>query len=312
LKEGSVFKPPTIEELTDFTFESYGKLLKYLLQIYRIVPLCEVPRKNGFHLILRHDIDYCPNTALKMAKIEKNLSVRSTYFVLLSTEFYNMHDKENLRSLEEISALGHEIGLHYYPWQYRQLGRNLKKTLENEILQLEALLGKKVYSIAQHGPWDRDPFAANRKYINANHPFIRGDLFIDDSFRSWTPISGFLELLTNPPRKVQLLIHPDTWQEDKIDRKQFLERLFKHKEKEVIKLKERTKEHWLNNYVVMKHDRLIASKDFPQCSNENNATGQKLSNLNYYSYWASWFLINTSLGWNLLRELRKIRNNLTD
>lgn len=263
------------------------------------------------YLILRHDIDYCPPLSLKIAQIEKSLCIKSTYFVLISTDFYNIQEEKNIRSIEEISSLGHEIGLHYCPSQYRQSERRLNKTLNREIQLLEDLLGKKVYSIARHGFWDRDPFATSKKYINANHPFMRRDLFVHDSYRAWTPVEGLFKLLTDPPKRVQLLTHPDTWQEDKINREQFLERFFQYpRKKEVIELKERTKKRWLSDPTVIEHDRLIESKDFAQNSEKNTLCHKLVRNLDYYLSGSKWYLINTSLGWSFHNQLEKIRNAL--
>jgi len=152
-------KAPTFDELKEFTLKSYVKLLRYIDDIYKVVPFHRIPKTDCPYLILRHDIDFSLQAALKMAHLERTLGIRSTYFVHFSSRFYNLLEGNNVRILKQISKLGHEIGLHYYPAQYRLYNQNQKKTLEREIQLLEHLLGKKVYSIAKHGPWDRDPFA---------------------------------------------------------------------------------------------------------------------------------------------------------
>jgi len=304
-------KSPTIEELASFTLKSYTQLLQYLREIYKIVPFCEFPTADVQYILLRHDIDYSLPAALKMAQIEKNLGIKSTYFVLLSTKFYNIREERDMHILKEISRLGHEIGLHYYPLQYRQAGRNQNKILDSEIRFLEGLLGQKVYSISRHGPWDRDPFASINKYINANHPFIRGDSFVHDSCRAWTPLQGLVNLLNYHPRRVQLLTHPDNWQDDKIDREQLLERFFHRSEKEVVELKEHTKKIWLTDPLVIEYDRLVTSKDFTNDFNKRNTPDQKLaSNFSHYFALSKWYLINTSIGWSLHKTLDKIRSAL--
>jgi hypothetical protein len=217
-------KAPTFQELEAFTLASYANLLRYLSEIYKIVPFCEIPQRDVPYLILRHDVDVSLTAALKMAHIERDLGIRSTYFVSFSSRFYNVLEGNNVHILKQISRLGYEIGLHYHPSQYRSYGRNMNETLKIQIRLLEHLLGKKVYSIARHGPWDRDPFAASKGYINANHPRLRRDLFIHDSCRAWSPLQGLFTLLNDPPRRVQLLTHPENWQEDKIDREALLER----------------------------------------------------------------------------------------
>ena len=310
-----MLKAPTFDELKDFTLESYVKLLKYLNQVYKIVPFCEIPRKDVPYLILRHDIDVSLHAALKMAQIERDLGIRSTYFVVFSSKLYNVFHEDNVNVLRQISKLGHEIGLHYDVSQYRSFGRNMKKTLEIQIQVLEHLLGRKVYSIARHGPWDRDPFATIKEYINANHPRLRRDLFIHDSCRAWTPLQSLLKLLNDPPRRVQLLTHPENWQDDRIDRETLLERFIENFEKEILTLKKRGKKIMLMDPLAVKYDALIEKGEFVQVHNGKCQSDPMIQNklrqeLNYYDTLFRWYIINTSLGWWSHKIISKIRNIL--
>lgn len=295
---------PTLEELEDFTLKSYVKLLKYLDQIYKIVPFCKLPNKDTPYLILRHDIDISLPAALKMAQIERDLNIKSTYFVLFSSKFYNVLEGGNVDILKQISKLGHEIGLHYYPAQYRLYNQNPMKTLEIEIQLLEHLLGKKIYSIARHGPWDRDPFAATRKYINATHPYLRADLFIHESDRAWVTLRGLSILLNSPPKRVQLLIHPENWQEDKVDRETLLERHFQKLKNKNIELKEKILDYFRKNQLVIDYDNAIKRADF------NQFNYQRTSKYQMNQKWTTLFrhyLINTSVGWNAHQLRTKIQ-----
>ena len=71
-------------------------------------------------VILRHDIDDSVECALKMAQIEAAEKVKSTYFVLLTSEFYNVASKANKEKILEIKELGHDIGLHFDELNYEQ------------------------------------------------------------------------------------------------------------------------------------------------------------------------------------------------
>jgi hypothetical protein len=294
---------PTLEELEDFTLKSYVKLLKYLDQIYEIVPFCKLPNKDTPYLILRHDIDISLPAALKMAQIERDLNIKSTYFVLFSSKFYNVLEGDNVDILKQISKLGHEIGLHYYPAQYRLYNQNPMKTLEIEIQLLQHLLGKKIYSIARHGSWDRDPFARIKKYINANHPYLRGDLNILESDRAWTPLQGLVNLLNNPPKRVQLLTHPENWQEDKIDRITLLERHFQDLKKKNLLLKKHFLEYIQTDQLIVNYDNMI-KKDETERSHIPEYKDTKKQNklqqaLDHYDNLFRYYLINTTFGWNV-------------
>lgn len=99
---------------------------------------------------------------------------------MISNPIYDIRLEPNSHVLRQISSLGHEIGLHYYPSGYRSLKQSFNKIIDAEVLLLEGLTGKRVHSIARHGPWDRDPFAAQKRFVNANHPLLRADLFVHD------------------------------------------------------------------------------------------------------------------------------------
>jgi hypothetical protein len=307
---------PTISELQGFTLESYAKLVRYLRQVYKITPFCCVQRQNDPLLILRHDIDFSPKASIRMAQIEQSLGIRSTYFVLLSSPFYNLRERDNAQILKQISRLGHEIGLHYSPSEFRSYGRKESKTLSIQVEMLEHLLQRKVYSIARHGGWDRDPFAATHDYINAYHPYFRGDLYIHDSCRAWTPLEGLVKLLNSPKplNRVQLLTHPETWQDDKIDRETWLERFYNGLPKLDSTLKEEHKKSWLTDSLVLEYDRLMT---IPNSSNlvDNFAPTQSASTLRnrlkeelrHYRMLVGWYAVNTRLGWKSDKVLERIR-----
>jgi hypothetical protein len=312
---------PTIDELQGFTLESYAKLLRYLKQVYKITPFCCVHQQDVPLLILRHDIDFSPRIAMRMAQMEKDLGIRSTYFVLLSSPLYNMLEEDNVQIVKKISRLGHEIGLHYSPSEFRPYGRNRRRLLSTQIKVLEHLLGKKVYTIARHGEWDRDPFAAIRGYINANHPHFRGDLFVHDSCRAWAPLQGLLKLLNSPKpiNKVQLLTHPETWQDDKIDRETWLERFYKDLPKQISIFEEEHKKIWSTDPSVLEYDRLMTLTTIPNSSGAKFNSAPTLNaralrnrlkeELRRYRVLIGWYTINTYLGWQSHKVLERIRKS---
>jgi len=44
---------------------------------------------------LRHDVDWSPKEALRVAQIEDELEIRSSFFFLLNSPFYNVFEEEN-------------------------------------------------------------------------------------------------------------------------------------------------------------------------------------------------------------------------
>jgi hypothetical protein len=206
--------PSLIEDLQTFKFEAYVKLLKRLKQRYKIVPFCEVKDEDKSFLILRHDIDASIKVALKMARLERRLGVRSTYFVMFSNKLYNVLEKDNLEALRNLVKLGHEIGLHYDVPTYEKYGRDLRETLETEIALLERLIAQKVFSIAPHNVslmTGEDPFKNIVEYMNVYAPRFHQN-YVSDSCRAWYP-EHLGQLLNFKHEKIQVLIHPFLWTE---------------------------------------------------------------------------------------------------
>ena len=74
-----------------FNITNYKKLLKYINLSKFNFKTFKDNLSYGRNIIMRHDIDFCPERALDLAIIENKNSVISTYFFLINTEFYNLN-----------------------------------------------------------------------------------------------------------------------------------------------------------------------------------------------------------------------------
>lgn len=94
----------------DFTLTTYKRLIQSFLDKGYAIQAFEDflgHPADGKVLILRHDVDELAYNALKMARLEHQLGVRSTYF-------FRIVKQSNVPEvIEEIKELGHEIGYHY-------------------------------------------------------------------------------------------------------------------------------------------------------------------------------------------------------
>lgn len=98
----------------DFTLDNYRRLI-------------ELAKEKGFEFILhkddfvpqrkdviwRHDVEFEPDIALKMAEIEHKAGVQATYFFQLHSGFYNVMSGHYRWVFHQIKDLGHCIGLHF-------------------------------------------------------------------------------------------------------------------------------------------------------------------------------------------------------
>lgn len=98
----------------DFTLDNYRRLI----QIAKSQGFQFILHKDEFvserkDVIWRHDVEFSPDIALKMAHIESNEGVKATYFFQIHSNYYNTFAKYYTDILHKIESMGHHIGLHF-------------------------------------------------------------------------------------------------------------------------------------------------------------------------------------------------------
>ncbi|MFH1328476.1 MAG: hypothetical protein ABIH76_06530 [Candidatus Bathyarchaeota archaeon] len=200
-----------IDEVYSFTIPTYIKLLHHLRKHYQVIPLMKTTESKTPYLILRHDVDFSMEAAVRMAKIDYDAGIKATYSFLFSSNHYNLMERKALDSLLFISDLGHEVALHYDLKMYRKYKASLETSLKYELNLLERLTGKPVKSIIIHqfGLEQSDPFQNYPDIINGFNKELY-DLYVSDSYRAW--YREYLEkLFSFKYNRIQLLIHPSIW-----------------------------------------------------------------------------------------------------
>ncbi|MFO1078709.1 MAG: hypothetical protein U1E73_13375 [Planctomycetota bacterium] len=164
-------------------------------------------------LLIRHDVDITPWSALRMAELEHSLEVHTTYYYRLHAPFYNAMDGAVLDSVRAVAAMGHEVGLHYEPGFFLERGMDPVVGTRNDIRAFEELVGFRTHSIAQHQP-AQGPVLAD---ISPDHPcayqpaLVRDVAYFGDSGFHWR--EGCICTKFDRPR-VHVLIHPHSWVRD--------------------------------------------------------------------------------------------------
>lgn len=109
--------------------------------------------KGERFVLLRHDIDFELEPALAMARIEAEMDVFSTWFVLVRTEHYNIFSADGSSAIAEILGMGHRLGLHFdcaaYPGTTLQ---ELNAACGKEAALLENWFGVDVPTVSIHRP----------------------------------------------------------------------------------------------------------------------------------------------------------------
>ena len=93
----------------DFTVRKYSELLDAFKEagysFQRVEDFIQKP--NAQVVVLRHDVDLRNWAAIRLAKLEARLGIKSTYYFRIGPQSYNP------KIIKQIVDLGHEIGYHY-------------------------------------------------------------------------------------------------------------------------------------------------------------------------------------------------------
>ena len=98
-----------------FSYNEYKNIITLIKSHLPIIDFSEVTEKTEKFCVLRHDIEFSIDRAYKLAKVEKELGVTSTYTVQVRNNTYNALSEKNIDLIKRIKDLGHHIGLHQNP-----------------------------------------------------------------------------------------------------------------------------------------------------------------------------------------------------
>ena len=208
-----------------YNIEAYTDLLKTINKSG--IPFIGYRDPKKYGVILRHDIDYCMESAYQIAEIDYAANIKSTFFVLVSSPLYNMYNPLNAGLLKKIAELGHAIGLHYHPEQ-DQL--NVERFLL-EFQILHTLMPNAFKLVAWHNPKENlivlNQTAEALGFICAyDNRYFESSRYLSDSNCRHTS-QGIVEQITNNPNVVyQLLLHPIIWSRGGLCMEDILNKVF--------------------------------------------------------------------------------------
>lgn len=195
----------------EFTFDAYKTLIKTSLEKgYNISSYSNVDNHERT-IILRHDIDFSPQKALEIAEIEHEIGVKSTYFVLLSTEFYNVFSKKTTEIFTGIIDMGHQIGLHFDEQKYNVKSIDqLKEIVSLEAQILEKALDTSIGVVSMHRP-SKIILDSNIEFeglINSySEKYFKDMKYVSDSRMYWREdVMNIISCRTHD--KIHILTHP--------------------------------------------------------------------------------------------------------
>jgi len=205
----------------DFTYRAYRAMLELLSEKRYVFQSYHNYENSPRCVILRHDIDNSLSRAVRLAELEAEEGVHSTWFVLLRTDFYNPASKAGMAALRRIQALGHEIGLHFDEAAYvPALGPDeIVQSIIKECGLLSALLETRVSSVSMHRP-SRATLAADYRVpgvLNSyGRTFFHDFKYLSDSRRRWRePVEEIIR--SGEYDRLHILTHAFWYHEQDVD-----------------------------------------------------------------------------------------------
>jgi hypothetical protein len=158
---------------------------------YRFVPFDRDPQPGD--VFLRHDVDLSLDAALELARLEAELGVRATYFLMTRSVFYNLGSDAGEQALAELRALGHAVG-HHAVYPHVDLDDRFDRV------------------VAWHNP---DPEFVSQPIDGAVNvmelPWFDPERYRSDSNQHWRQGCPHEQLARGEFDWLQLLVHPEIW-----------------------------------------------------------------------------------------------------
>lgn len=224
----------------DFTLDNYRRLIK-------------LAKERGFQFILhkdefveerkdviwRHDVEFEPDIALKMAQIENEEGVVASYFFQMHSPFYNVVDPHYREVFHKINNLGHLAGLHFDSAYW---GISDEKQLDEFIVldkdYLEKNLGVKVDTFSFHNTTPFTQSCLEYRYgglINVYSSYFKEHYnYCGDSLGYWR-FDRLEEVLDDDKvQHLQVLTHDANWNEEVLSPRKRFEDVMNKRAKRLI------------------------------------------------------------------------------
>ena len=195
-----------------FSPAGYGQLLGHLAKHhYETVTFTQLPRvAEAGSCVLRHDVDASLDMARRLAEVEAEHGVRSTYFVMLRSPLYNVLSRQGGADVRRLIALGHEVGLHFDSRDGNQ-DDDVPALIARDLAAISEVTGTSAGAFSFHQPTPE--LIARRVAVpgaeNAYTLEERGYRYASDSNRNWRG-SNIAEIIEQR-QPIQILLHPMWW-----------------------------------------------------------------------------------------------------
>lgn len=207
---------------------SYSHYKNTLREIKKTHHFSSYQDSSNNDVILRHDVDYSLESAVRMAKIEKQLEVKSTYFILFHSEFYNTFSLSSMKKINQLLKADHYLGLHYDASTILEINHDPLDVIKEEIEIMEKHFQTEIKMISAHDPSIQKKISLKlpSNIIDAySERFTVNRKYLSESVQYWREGCFCKHISEN--KKLQILIHPIWWTKDGISMKSIMKNLMR-------------------------------------------------------------------------------------
>jgi hypothetical protein len=170
------------------------------------------------HLIMRHDCDNSIDQAMRIAHLDAELSITSTFFVRVHAVGYNLMSLPVLSNLRRIEQLGHQVELHLEGGIPEVLGKDMDHWADMQREVFRCAMQREPEGFSSHEParmgnlnyadslverWGVKFHAYEDRFTM---PTMK---YLSDSSANWR--EGHFRLWVDKVPQLQVLTHPIWW-----------------------------------------------------------------------------------------------------
>ena len=230
-----------------FNYTEYTNIINLIKQNLPIIDFADVNAHTEKFCVIRHDIEFSIDRAVKLAELEKKLGIKTTYTVQLRNNTYNALSEKNIEAIHYIKGLGHCIALHQNPPLMPK--KDLIDYVLKDIETLEHYYGFEVDRFAFHRCGSNpqllekyvevpDKINCYAKeffhYFEGNKPEDFRVHYLADSNHKWKYGHPLHIDYSEYPFRMQLLTHPYSWSDNGYTNMPNFNRLIKERNNELV------------------------------------------------------------------------------
>lgn len=209
-----------------FTLKNYKNLIELgLKQCFEFISYTDTFQERRKDILWRHDVEFEPDIALKMAEIEASLGVKTTYFFQIHSMYYNIFDPHYTDVFNKIHAMGHYVGLHFDSHYYGIENENqLSCFIKLDKDYMEKVLRVNIEAFSFHNTTPFTQSCLENKYaglINVYSSYFKEKYnYCSDSLGYWR-FDVLDELLRDPSvEHLHVLVHDANWSDEVLSPRQ--------------------------------------------------------------------------------------------